>query len=252
MALTEAQKKRYHRHLILENLGGAGQEKLSQAKILVIGAGGLGSSALLYLAASGIGTIGIADPDTVDISNLQRQILYTTANIGEKKAHAAEKRIQSLNPDIIIRCHECLIDETNIDRIISSYDFILDGTDNFKSKFLINDACVAMGKPFVHAGVQAYEGQVMTVIPGESACYRCIFKSPPPCDLDGPEELGVLGPLPGILGAIQATEAIKFLLGKGDLLTNRLFVFDAFQMISRTIPVKRQEKCLACQSISTP
>lgn len=247
MTLTEEQKKRYHRHLILENMGEWGQEKMSRARILVIGAGGLGSPAIFYLAASGIGTIGIADPDTVSISNLQRQILYTTDDIGEKKALIAEKRVRALNPTITTRSYECAVDETNIHRIMEVYDFVIDGTDSFRAKFLINDACVSMKKPFVHGGVHAYEGQVMTVLPGQSACYRCVFQSPPPRGVNEPETLGILSPLPGILGAIQATEAIKFVIGKGELLTNRLFVFDARNLTSRIVPVKRRQKCRACQ-----
>ncbi|MBU0992489.1 MAG: HesA/MoeB/ThiF family protein [Proteobacteria bacterium] len=246
MGFTEDEKLRYKQHLVLENFGTKGQKKISRAKILVIGAGGLGSPALLYLAAAGIGTLGIADPDSVDISNLQRQVLYTTADIGEKKVIAAKRRIHDLNPDINIICHEFAIGYENITHIIERYDFIIDGTDNFSSKFLINDACVSIGKPFVHAGVVAYEGQAMTIVPGQSACYRCVFRNPPPSELKGSEQLGILGPIPGILGAIQATEAIKFMLGKGRLLLNHLLIYNAFDMTTRTVRVKQRKDCPAC------
>ena len=169
MPLTDDQKKRYHRHLILENFGERSQEQLAQARVLIIGAGGLGSPAILYLAASGVGTIGIADPDTVALSNLQRQILYTTNDIGGKKTALAAQRAQAINPALTIEPYECFVDEDNIRSIIKTYDCIIDGTDSFKAKFIINDACVSMKKPFVHGGVHAYEGQVMTVIPGQSA-----------------------------------------------------------------------------------
>ena len=238
--------ERYKRHLSLEHFGKEGQRKIAGARVLVIGAGGLGSPALLYLAAAGVRTIGIADKDVVDISNLQRQVIYTTADIGKNKAEMGAIRVHELNPDVTPIVHAHSITPANIRPVIEAYDFVIDGTDTFDAKFFINDACVAKGIPYVHAGVVAYEGQVMTVLPGQSACYRCIFKKPPDQNLNAPEHLGTFGPVPGIIGGIQATEALKFITGIGDLLSNRLLTYNALSMMFRTIPLKKQPRCSAC------
>ena len=238
--------ERYKRHLSLEHFGKEGQRKIAGAKVLVIGAGGLGSPALLYLAAAGVGAIGIADGDVVDISNLQRQVIYATEDIGKNKAEMAAIRVHKLNPDATPVVYAHAITPDNIRPIIEAYDFVIDGTDTFDAKFFINDACIATGIPYAHAGVVSYEGQVMTVLPGQSACYRCIFKRPPSQNLNAPEHLGTFGPVPGIIGGIQATEALKFITGIGDLLSNRLLTYNGLSMTFRTIPLKKQPHCSAC------
>jgi molybdopterin/thiamine biosynthesis adenylyltransferase len=244
---TEQQIERYSRHIILKEVGGKGQKKFFDGKVMIIGAGGLGSPIALYLAAAGIGTIGIADADTVDLSNLQRQIAHHTADIGTAKVLSAKEKMVAMNPDIRVNTYETWVNAENIMEIIKEYDFVIDGTDNFAAKFLINDACVLAGKPYSHGGILQFDGQTMTVKPGESPCYRCIFPAPPPKDaIPTCSQAGVIGVLPGVIGTIQATEAVKYLLGKGDLLTGRLLTYNALRMKFREIPIRKNPKCPIC------
>jgi len=245
--MREEQIERYSRNIILKEVGGKGQEQLLRSKVLIIGAGGLGSPAALYLAAAGVGTIGIADGDHVDLSNLQRQVIHTTHDIGVLKAESAQEKINRLNPDIIVNLHKEMVKSSNIQEIIAGYDFIIDGTDNFAAKFLINDACVLSGKAFSHAGILQFNGQMTTVKPGISACYRCIFIAPPPAGaVPSCSEAGVLGGMAGVMGTLQATEALKYLLGIGDLLTNRLLIFDALPMSFREVQIRKNPACPIC------
>ena len=235
-SLTTEQIQRYSRHLILKDVGVAGQKKLLESKVLVIGAGGLGAPALLYLAAAGIGTIGIADADTVDLSNLQRQIIHTTADVGKSKADSAAEKIHALNPDVHVNVYHEYVQADHILDLIRDYDFIIDGTDNFPSKFLINDACVIGKKPYSHAGIIRFTGQTMTYVPGKGPCYRCVFRDlPPKGAIPSCSEAGVIGALAGVIGSLQAMEAIKYLLGIGELLTGKLLTYDALSMKFHTI-----------------
>jgi molybdopterin/thiamine biosynthesis adenylyltransferase len=247
MGLTQRQRERYARHLVLTQIGEEGQLRLLQSRVLVIGAGGLGSPAALYLAASGVGTIGLADGDRVDISNLQRQILHGTADIGADKVTSGKRRLEAVNEDVTIVSHQLHAGCGDILPLLRGYDFVIDATDNFASKFLINDACLLAGKPFSHGGILEFDGQTLTVVPGSTPCYRCLFPEPPPADLLLPcSRAGVLGVLPGIIGTIQATEALKFLLGIGDLLTGRLLVYNALSLRFREVALNRAASCPAC------
>lgn len=245
--MNEEQIERYSRHIILKEVGGKGQQKLFDGKVLIIGAGGLGAPIALYLAAAGIGTIGIADADDVDLSNLQRQVIHFTPDIGKAKVESAKEKMLAINPYVKVVTYKEWVTAANINRIIADYDFIIDGTDNFAAKFLINDACVLLGKPYSHGGILQFDGQTMTIKPGESACYRCLFPEPPPKDaIPSCSQAGVIGVLPGVIGTLQATEAIKFLLQKGDLLTNRLLTYSALRMKFREVPLKRNTLCPIC------
>jgi len=245
--LTDEQIERYSRHIMLKEVGGKGQQRLFDGRVLIIGAGGLGAPIALYLGAAGIGTIGIADADDVDLSNLQRQVIHFTADVGKAKVESAREKILAINPAARVRTYKEWVSAANITDIIRDYDFVIDGTDNFAAKFLINDACVLAGIPYSHGGILQFDGQTMTVRPRESACYRCIFPEPPPRDaIPTCSQAGVIGVLPGVLGTIQATEAIKFLLAKGDLLTNRLLTYNALRMKFREIPLKRNPACPIC------
>ena len=246
MKFTEEQMERYSRHLILQNVGIEGQEKILKGKVLLVGAGGLGSPAALYLAAAGVGTIGIIDGDVVDYTNLQRQVIHFTEDVNVPKVESAQQKINKLNPDVIVNIYKALLTAENALDIIKNYDFIIDGTDNFPSKFLVNDACVLAKKPFSHGGILRFEGQTMTYVPG-NACYRCVFNEAPPKDaVPGCSQAGVLGSIAGILGTIQATEALKYLTGTGDLLTNRMLVFDALKMKFREVKIKPDKNCRIC------
>lgn len=246
-ALTDEQLNRYARHLVLQEVGAEGQKKLLSSKVLVIGAGGLGSPAAIYLAAAGVGTIGIADADEVDLSNLQRQIIHTTRDKGKPKAVSAKERMKAMNPDVTVNTYCTYVSKDNIMELISDYDFILDCTDNFDSKFLINDACVKAKKPFSHAGVIRFQGQLMTYVPGQGACYRCVFKNPPPKDeIPTCKEVGVIGAACGVIGSLQALEAVKYIVGAGDLLTGYLLTFDALKMEFRKIKLPSQNDCEVC------
>ncbi|MEW5692491.1 MAG: HesA/MoeB/ThiF family protein [Candidatus Hydrogenedentota bacterium] len=247
MSFTEEQIERYSRHIILQEIGEEGQKKIFDSKILVVGLGGLGNPACLYLAAAGIGTLGILDSDAVELSNLNRQILHTTEDIGKDKVISTKEKINKLNKDVKVITHKTKFTVDNAMEIIKDYDFVIDGSDNFSTKFLINDACVLLDKPFSHAGVLRFDGQSITVIPNKTPCYRCIFPDMPPRDvIPTSQQAGVLGVVPGVLGTIQALEALKFVLGKGDLLTGRLFVFDALKLTVRIIEIKKNENCKIC------
>lgn len=238
MNLTTEQINRYSRHILLQDVGGVGQEKLLNGSVLIIGTGGLGSPAALYLAAAGVGRIGLIDADVVDLSNLQRQVIHHTPDLGRPKVLSAKEKINQINPDVTVETYEELFMAHNAMELVNKYDFILDGTDNFSAKFLINDACVLAKKPFSHAGILRFDGQTMTHIPG-SASYRCVFKEPPPKNaVPTCSQAGVLGAVAGIMGTIQACEALRYLLGVGDLLTNQLLVMDAMSMQFRTVKVK--------------
>jgi len=247
MNLTEEQIERYSRHIILPEVGGKGQAKLLAGKVLIVGAGGLGSPAALYLAAAGVGTIGLIDADAVDLSNLQRQIIHATPDLGRPKVESATGKMRAINPDVALNGYPERLTAANALTILGDYDFVIDGTDNFPSKFLVADACHFARKPYSHAGILRFDGQTMTVIPGKTTCYRCIFSAPPPAGaVPSCSQAGVLGVLAGVLGCIQATEAIKFLLSIGDLLTNRLLVYNALKMKFRDVPLRRNRQCPLC------
>jgi adenylyltransferase/sulfurtransferase len=246
---TEEQLERYSRHILLDDVDVDGQEKLLQAKVLIVGAGGLGSPAALYLAAAGVGTVGIIDNDVVEISNLQRQIAHFSKDINIPKVQSATEKMSAINPDIRIRTYREYLCADNISEIIMDYDFIINGTDNFPTKFLVNDACVFLGIPFSHGGILRFNGQTMTVIPGQTACYRCSFRKPPPPDaVPSCAQAGVLGAVAGMLGTIQAAETLKYITGAGDLLTNSLLTFDVKTMTFRKIRHDRHENCPICGS----
>ena len=247
MAFSDEQMERYSRHILLKEIGAKGQEKLLQAKVLIIGAGGLGSPAAMYLAAAGIGTIGIADADAVDLSNLQRQILHTTADLGRKKVQSAEETMSAINPETEVQTYPVYVSAANILNLIAPYDFILDCTDNFQSKFLINDACVMAKKPFSHAGLLRFQGQLMTYVPGEGPCYRCVFQDPPPKNAIPSCRQGVIGALCGVIGSLQALEAIKYFTGAGELLTGSLLTCDALTMEFRRVRLPKNTcGCAVC------
>jgi len=256
MSLSPAELARYSRHLALREIGVAGQEKLKAAKVLVVGAGGLGSPSILYLAAAGVGTIGIVDFDKVDISNLQRQVLFDTASVTRPKADAAREKLLALNPDIKVVAHAVELRAANVREIFSQYDLVLDGTDRFATRYLTNDACVLLGKPLVSAAIHRFEGQALTYVPLRGPCYRCLFPEPPTEGLvPNCAEAGVLGVLPGVLGTIQATEAIKLITGVGELLIGRLLTYDALAMNFNEFKFSRRDDCAVCgihPSISEP
>lgn len=237
---------RYSRHILLEGFGKAGQEKLLGSKVLIVGAGGLGSPNALYLAAAGVGTIGIMDADVVSMSNLQRQVIHFTEDINRPKVESAAEKMRKINPEIQVITYETFLTEANAMEIISEYDFIIDCTDSFAAKYLVNDACVLAGKPFSAGGVVKYGAQIMTHIPG-SACYRCFFPEPPQeNDIQTCSTVGVLGSVVGIMGSIQATEAIKYLAGVGELLTNQMLTVDALTMDFQRIQFAPNRDCPLC------
>ncbi len=243
---TDEQIERYSRHIILKDIGIGGQEKLLESKVLVIGAGGLGAPVALYLAAAGVGTIGIVDGDVVDLSNLQRQVIHFTPDLGKPKVLSAAEKMRAINPDVKVNTYQELAMASNILDLIKDYDFIVDGTDNFAAKFLINDACVIGKKPFSHGGILRFDGQTMTHTAGH-ACYRCVFQAPPPKDaVPTCSQAGVLGAIAGMLGTIQAAEVLKYITGTGTLLTNRLLIFDAAAMNFRTVKIKKNPNCAVC------
>jgi len=247
--LTELEKELYHRNIRIPEVGEEGQLKLSRSRVLIVGLGGLGSPALYYLAACGIGEIGIVDGDRVELSNLQRQILHGRKDVGKEKTDSARRRITELRPDLRLISYSCRLSEANAREIIAPYDFVIEATDNFVSKFLINDVCVRLGKAFSHAGILGMYGQTMTVVPGKGPCYRCVFGDPPPPGaVPTTQEAGVLGVVPGVLGAIQAAEAIKYLLNCGRLLVGRLLTWDALAMHFREIPLPGEMRCGICRA----
>jgi sulfur-carrier protein adenylyltransferase/sulfurtransferase len=246
MALSDAELERYSRHLLLAEVGPAGQEKLRAARVLVVGAGGLGSPAALYLAASGVGTVGIVDCDRIDLSNLQRQILYGTDDVGQSKAVVAGGRLRALNPAIAVVTHALELRSECVVSVIGQYDVVVDGTDRLATRYLVNDACVILGKPLVAAAIHRFEGQAMTYLPGRGPCYRCLFPEAVEAAGASCAEAGVLGVLPGVLGTIQATEAIKVILGIGEPLVGRLLTYDALEMRFREFPFERRRDCAVC------
>src|SRR3989338_8721030 len=245
--LREDQIERYSRQIILPNVGGKGQEKLLNAKVLVIGAGGLGAPASLYLAAAGIGKIGIVDSDAVELNNLQRQIIHSTEAVGRPKVESAKDRLKSLNSDVEVVAKRARLTSENILDVIKNYDIIVDGSDNFPTRYLVNDACVLSKKPLSHGGIFRYDGQAMTIIPGQSACYRCLFPEPPPPGLmPSCQEAGILGAVAGVIGVIQANEVLKYILNMGNLLAGKLLVFNALDSSFRQVKVPRDPKCPVC------
>jgi molybdopterin-synthase adenylyltransferase len=252
MEYSIEQLERYSRHIILQEVGVEGQDKIAAARVLIVGAGGLGCPAALYLAAAGIGTIGIVDGDTVDLSNLQRQIAHHTKDVGREKVLSAAEKMTAINPDVQVRTYQMLLCADNIRDVIREYDFVIDGTDNFPTKFLVNDACVMESIPFSHGGILRFDGQTTTVVPGQSACYRCTFRQPPPPDaVPTCSQAGVLGAIAGMLGTIQAAEALKHATGIGQLLTDTLLSFNALNMSFRRVPLRRQENCPICGTAPT-
>jgi molybdopterin/thiamine biosynthesis adenylyltransferase/rhodanese-related sulfurtransferase len=245
--LTAEQQQRYSRHLLIPEVGTAGQAKLLDSKVLLVGAGGLGSPAALYLAAAGVGTLGIVDFDLVDISNLQRQVLHTTARVGEPKVESARETIRALNPDVNVIATEAILGPDNVASLIDGYDVIIDGTDTFETRYLLNDAAVERDIPVVHASVYRFEGQLTTFVPHDGPCYRCLYPTPPPPELAPPCSLvGVLGVVPGIMGLLQANEALKLLLGIGETLKGRLLLFDALDGTFSELSLERDPACPAC------
>ena len=245
--MTAEQKERYSRHIKVPEVGEAGQVKLLESKVLLVGAGGLGCPAGLYLAAAGVGTLGIADFDVVDLSNLQRQVLHTNDAVGTPKTESAEKRIRALNPDVKVVRHDERLEAGNISKILEPYDLVIDGCDNFSTKYLVNDAAVLAGKTSVYGSIFRFEGQVSVFTPGQGPCYRCLFPEPTPSEMaPSCDEAGVLGVLPGVVGLIQATEAVKLILGKGEPLRGRLLAYDALAMTFATYKVRRDPGCAVC------
>jgi molybdopterin/thiamine biosynthesis adenylyltransferase/rhodanese-related sulfurtransferase len=255
--LSDAQRDRYSRHILLPEVGEAGQAKLLKSKVLLLGAGGLGSPAAMYLAAAGVGTLGVVDADVVDASNLQRQIIHATSRVGTAKVESAAKTIGELNPDVKVVAHPERLTSANVERLFGDYEVVVDGTDNFPTRYLVNDASVFLGKPVVHGSIFRFDGQVTTFVPekalkkfglGEpSPCYRCLYPEPPPPHLaPSCQEAGVLGILCGIIGTLQATEAIKLLLGRGTTLAGRLMTYDSLKMKFRELKLRRAPDCPVC------
>jgi adenylyltransferase/sulfurtransferase len=247
ITLSQKEVARYSRHLIMPEVGMEGQKKLKAARILLIGAGGLGSPLGLYLAAAGIGRIGIVDFDVVDFSNLQRQVLHGTPDVGRPKLHSARDRIQAINPEVKIDLYETRLTSQNAISIIEPYDIVIDGTDNFQTRYLVNDSCVLLNKPNVYGSIFRFDGQASVFFPPQGPCYRCLYpEPPPPGEVPSCAEGGVLGILPGLIGCIQATEAVKLILGKGDPLIGRLLLYDALQMRFQEFKVRRNKNCPLC------
>jgi len=246
-AMTREQRERYSRHLLIPEVGVEGQQKLLEAKVLLLGAGGLGSPAALYLAAAGVGTLGIVDNDTVDLSNLQRQVIHSTERIGVPKVDSAAQTIEALNPDVKVVKHPVRLDASNIMEIIDGYDVIVDGLDNFPTRYLLNDASVRLGVPVVSAAILGFDGQLSVFAPYEGPCYRCLFPEPPPAEL-APScgANGVLGVLPGTMGLLQATEVVKLIIGEGDPLIGRLLLYDALAASFTEVKVRRDPACPIC------
>ena len=255
MSLSDDQVERYARHIVLRDVGGAGQQKLLASKVLIVGAGGLGSPVAFYLASAGVGTIGIVDDDDVSLSNLQRQILYATSDVGQPKVDRAEVALKNLNPDVTVETHHCRMTAENALDLIEQYDIVADGTDNFDTRFLINDACFLAGVPLVSAALGQFEGQLSTFKAYEavkSPCYRCIFPEMPPAGtIPSCAEAGIIGAVAGIVGSLQALEVIKELLQLGQGMSGRLLIYDALGVRARTVRVKADPRCLLCGSQAT-
>ena len=247
MPLTAPQTERYSRHLVLDGIGESGQQKLLTSKVLIIGVGGLGSPVSLYLAAAGVGAIGIIDPDVVDLANLPRQVAHHTPDIGVPKVASIQAKIHAMNPDVTVHAYQELAQPDNIRGLIAQYDFVIDATDTFAAKFMINDACYFESIPFVHAGALQHGGQIMTVLPGRTACCRWVMESPPsPESTPTGREVGILCTVPGVLGLLQATEAVKYLTDTGRLLTDTVMIYDALQADFRKLELTRDPDCPLC------
>ena len=247
MDFRDDQIRRYARHILLPQVGGAGQERLLRSRVLVVGTGGLGSPLALYLAAAGVGHLGLVDDDHVDLSNLQRQVLFDTALVDAPKAAAAGERLRALNPDVSVEAHAVRLDADTANRLVPSYDIVVDCTDNFDTRYALNAACVRAGRPMVTAALMRFDGQVTTVLPGQGPCYRCLFPQPPePGTVPSCAEAGVFGALAGLLGSVQAMEVLKLLLGIGDPLVGRLLLVDALGMATQTVAVTRDPACPDC------
>lgn len=247
---TSEQLQRYSRHIVMPEVGEEGQRKISRTGIFLVGAGGLGSPVGYYLAAAGVGKLGIIDHDVVELGNLQRQILHNTGRIGQPKVDSARKTLESLNPDVEVVTYRKRLTAGNILRLIEDYDIIVDCSDNYATRYLLNDACVRTGKPLIYGAVFRFEGQVMTIIPGKGPCYRCLYPAPPPPDIIDPlRDAGLLGVLPGLIGLIQATEALKLIIGRGELLTGRLLTYDALTMDFSKLKIKKNRRCPACGDV---
>jgi adenylyltransferase/sulfurtransferase len=244
---SKEQVERYSRHIILPEVGGRGQKKINEAKVFLVGAGGLGSPTGFYLAAAGVGTIGICDADAVDLSNLQRQILHRTEDVGRPKVFSAKRTMEGINPDTKVVTYQTRLTSENILDIIKDYDIIVDGSDNFPTRYLVNDACVFAKKPLVSGAVFRFDGQATTIVPYETPCYRCLFENPPPPGMvPSCQEAGILGSVVGVIGTIQATEVLKLILGKRDGLLGKLLLFDAMEMDFRKVRVRRNPQCPMC------
>ncbi len=252
MSLREDQVERYSRQILLPNVGGKGQERLLNAKVLIIGAGGLGSPVALYLASAGIGTIGIVDSDKVELNNLQRQIIHSTSEVGRPKVESARDRIALINTDVKVVPHNIRLTSNNIMDVIKDYDIVVDGSDNFPTRYLVNDACILSDKPLSHGGIFRFDGQAITILPKKSACYRCLFPEPPPPGLvPRCQEAGILGAVAGIIGTMQANEVLKYVLEVGNLLSGKLLVFNALDSSFRQIKVPRDPRCPVCSDEPT-
>jgi molybdopterin/thiamine biosynthesis adenylyltransferase len=244
---TDEQIKRYSRHIILSEVGGTGQTKLLQSKVLLLGAGGLGSPAAFYLAAAGVGTIGLIDDDEVDLSNLQRQILHSTADVGRPKVDSATDTLKGINPDVDVGTYQARLTSENVMEIIADYDVIIDGCDNLPTRYLLNDASVFAGKPVVHGSIFQFEGQVTVFDPVNGPCYRCLYPEPPPPEMvPSCQEAGVIGVLPGIIGSLQAVEVIKVILGIGEPLVGKLLLYNALNQDFRKLTLRKDESCPVC------
>jgi molybdopterin/thiamine biosynthesis adenylyltransferase len=248
MALSEEQIDRYSRHILLPEVGGKGQGKLLKSSVLCIGAGGLGSPVIYYLAAAGVGRIGVIDDDNVEISNLQRQIIHTTADIGRPKAVSAKEKVEALNPDVKVELHHTRINAANVMDLVSQYDAVIDGCDNFPTRFLVNDACFFQKKPLFYGSVLRVDGQASAFLTSPDApCYRCLYEEPPPPGLvPSCQEAGVLGAVVGTIGIVQATEFLKWAIGIGDSLAGRLIIYDALGMTFRTVKLRKNPDCPLC------
>lgn len=247
MSLRDDQIERYSRQIILPNVGGKGQEKILKARVLVIGAGGLGSPCALYLASAGVGKLGIVDSDKVELNNLQRQIIHSTQNVGRLKVESAKERLNAINTDIEVIPYNVRLTSQNIMDVIKDYDMVVDGSDNFPTRYLVNDACVLSKKPFSHGGIFRFDGQAITIVPGEGPCYRCLFPEPPPPGLvPSCQEAGILGAVAGVIGTIQANEVLKYILGIGNLLAGKLLIFNALDSSFRHVKVPKDPNCSVC------
>ncbi len=247
MKLRDDQIERYSRQIILPNVGGKGQEKLLAAKVLIVGAGGLGSPVALYLASAGVGKIGIIDSDKVELNNLQRQIIHSSKDVGRAKVESAKERLSEINQDVEVVPYNIRLTSDNILDIMKEYDIVVDGSDNFPTRYLVNDACILSNKPLSHGGIFKFDGQVMTIVPGEGACYRCLFPEPPPPGLvPSCQEAGILGAVAGVIGIIQANEVLKYILGIGSSLVGKLLVFNALDSSFRQVKVPKDPKCPIC------